>query len=68
LTSLFETIANVIDRQRAMVETHYGPGRMLLVIQKLQKEADIQSAIILDSMIDARQLRRKVSYHCMESK
>ena len=61
LTRLFETIAMVIDRQEAMVETTYGPGRMLRVIQRLQREAEIQSSIILDAFSEKRQLQRKVN-------
>lgn len=60
LTRLFETIAMVIDRQEAMVDSTYGPGRMLRVIQRLQREADIQSSIILNSFTEKQQLQRKV--------
>ncbi|TPX72736.1 hypothetical protein SpCBS45565_g00171 [Spizellomyces sp. 'palustris'] len=60
LTRLFETIAMVIDRQEAMVDSTYGPGTMLRVIQRLQREADIQSSIILNSFTEKRQLQRKL--------
>ncbi|TPX54007.1 hypothetical protein PhCBS80983_g06083 [Powellomyces hirtus] len=61
LTRLFETIAMVIDRQEAMVNAIYGPGRMLRVIQRLQREADIQGSIILNAFSEKRQLKRKLS-------
>ncbi|KAJ3046090.1 Golgi transport complex subunit 4 [Rhizophlyctis rosea] len=60
LTRLFETIAMVVDRQEPMVETTYGPGRMLRIIQRLQREADIQSSIIMDAFSEKRQLQRKL--------
>ncbi|RKO91852.1 COG4 transport protein-domain-containing protein [Blyttiomyces helicus] len=60
LTRLFETIALVVDRQESMVEAAYGPGRMLRVIQRLQREGDIQSSIILESFGERYQLQRKL--------
>ncbi|KAJ1328793.1 hypothetical protein BSLG_010017 [Batrachochytrium salamandrivorans] len=60
LTRLFEAIATMIDRQSVMVETHYGSGRMLPVIVRLQREADIQSSILLGGLKETRQLERKV--------
>ncbi|KAJ3012608.1 Golgi transport complex subunit 4 [Thoreauomyces humboldtii] len=61
LTRLFETIAMIVDRQEAMVNSVYGPGRMLRVIQRLQREADIQGSIILNTFSERRQLKRKLS-------
>ncbi|KAJ3007684.1 Golgi transport complex subunit 4 [Thoreauomyces humboldtii] len=61
LTRLFETIAMIVDRQEAMVNSVYGPGRMLRVIQRLQREADIQGSIILNTFSERRQLKRKLN-------
>ncbi|KAJ3304876.1 Golgi transport complex subunit 4 [Kappamyces sp. JEL0829] len=61
LVLLFEAVASMIDRQEQMVEYYYGTGAMLVVIQRLQREADIQSGILLNSLGDARQLDRKVA-------
>ncbi|KAJ3169511.1 Golgi transport complex subunit 4 [Geranomyces variabilis] len=61
LTRLFETIAMVVDRQEGMVNAVYGPGRMLRVIQRLQREADIQGSIILNGFSERRQLKRKLA-------
>ncbi|KAJ3319595.1 Golgi transport complex subunit 4 [Blyttiomyces sp. JEL0837] len=61
LTRLYETVAGLVDKQESFVDSHYGPGRLLRVIQRLQREADIQSSIILDTFADRRQLSRKVS-------
>ncbi|KAJ3298327.1 Golgi transport complex subunit 4 [Borealophlyctis nickersoniae] len=60
LTRLFETIAMVVDRQTGLVQSAYGPGRMLTVIQRLQRQADIQSSIILESFSEKYQLPRKM--------
>ncbi|KAJ8331403.1 Golgi transport complex subunit 4 [Batrachochytrium dendrobatidis] len=60
LTKLFEAIATMIDRQIDLVETYYGPGRMLPVMVRLQREADIQSSIILGGLKETLQLERKV--------
>ncbi|KAI8821159.1 COG4 transport protein-domain-containing protein [Fimicolochytrium jonesii] len=61
LTQLFETIAMIVDRQEAMVNSVYGPGKMLRVIQRLQREADIQGSIILNAFSERRQLQRKLA-------
>ncbi len=60
ITRLFENVASLIDGQEQMVEMHYGPGSMLIVIQKLQREVDIQSSILLNGYIEHRQIRRKL--------
>jgi hypothetical protein len=61
MTKLFENLAYIIDRTQAMIETHYGPGKMLYVIQQLQVEADLQSCILLDMFAERRETSRKVS-------
>ncbi|KAJ2995425.1 Golgi transport complex subunit 4 [Globomyces sp. JEL0801] len=61
LRVLFETIATVIDRQQSVVDHYYGPGSMLSVIVRLQREADIQSSMLLSSFMDVRKLERKVN-------
>ncbi|XP_046385126.1 conserved oligomeric Golgi complex subunit 4 [Ischnura elegans] len=43
LTLLFEGIARLIEIHQPLVETYYGPGRMLSVIKHLQEECDRQS-------------------------
>ncbi|KAJ3413956.1 Golgi transport complex subunit 4 [Chytridiales sp. JEL 0842] len=61
LTRLFETIANLLDKQETLVDSTYGPGRLLRILHTMQKEADVQSSIILDSFSDRRQVARKVA-------
>ena len=60
LTRLFENIAVLIDQHHPLVETHYGKGKMLRVIQRLQEESDVQSIGILDRFLRTRRLESKV--------
>ncbi|CAO3620371.1 unnamed protein product [Mucor hiemalis] len=60
LTRLFENIAVIIDQHQPLVETHYGKGKMLRVIQRLQEESDTQSVVILDRFLRTRRLESKL--------
>jgi conserved oligomeric Golgi complex subunit 4 len=61
LTKLFEYIAGIVDRHGGLVERHYGEGRMVTVIERLQVEADVQGGIILDTWSDERSIDRKLT-------
>ncbi|KAI9762184.1 MAG: hypothetical protein M1840_001455 [Geoglossum simile] len=61
LTKLFEHIAQIVDGHGSLVERHYGAGRMVKVIERLQKEADIQGGIILDTWADERHINRRLT-------
>ncbi|CAG8540538.1 13245_t:CDS:10 [Ambispora gerdemannii] len=61
LTKLFENIAVIIDQHHPVVETHYGAGKMIRVLERLQEECDKQSRIILNTFGDEKQLMRKVA-------
>jgi conserved oligomeric Golgi complex subunit 4 len=61
LTKLFEHIAQIIESHGSLVETHYGAGSMVKVIERLQIEADVQGGIILDSWSDDRSVDRKLT-------
>lgn len=60
LTRLFEHIAVIIDQHQPLVEAHYGRGKMLRVIQRLQEESDVESGVILDKFVQTRQLEAKL--------
>ena len=60
LTMLFERIAQIVDRHGGLVERHYGAGKMVQVIQKLQLEADVYGGVILDTWSDERGVDRKL--------
>ena len=61
LTKLFEHIAQIVEHHGGLVELHYGAGRMLKVIERLQLEADVQGGILLDTWSDARSIDRKLT-------
>ncbi len=61
LTKLFEHIAQIIEGHGGLVERHYGAGKMVRVIERLQMEADVQGGIILDSWSDERGVDRKLT-------
>ncbi|KAJ2977719.1 hypothetical protein NUW58_g7726 [Xylaria curta] len=61
LTKLFEHIAQIVESHGGLVERHYGEGKMVKVIEKLQMEADVQGGIILDSWSDDRNVNRRLT-------
>ncbi|KAK6544134.1 hypothetical protein TWF694_000842 [Orbilia ellipsospora] len=61
LSSLFEYMAGLVERHTPLVEKHYGVGRMVKVIDKLQIEVDTQGGIVIDSFWDERGISRKLS-------
>ena len=61
LTKLFEHIAQIIEHHGGLVERHYGNGRMLNVIERLQVEADVQGGVIVDTWSDERGIDRKLT-------
>jgi hypothetical protein len=61
LTKLFEHIAQIVEHHGSLVERHYGPGRMVKVIERLQLEADVQGGIVLDTWGDERSIDRKLT-------
>ncbi|KAI0144270.1 COG4-domain-containing protein [Xylariaceae sp. FL1272] len=61
LTKLFEHIAQIVEGHGTLVERHYGEGKMVRVIERLQMEADVQGGIILDSWSDDRNIDRRLT-------
>lgn len=61
LTKLFEHIAQIVEHHGGLVERHYGAGRMVKVIERLQLEADVQGGIILDVWSDERKVDRRLT-------
>ncbi|KAM0332554.1 hypothetical protein ACHAQA_002838 [Verticillium albo-atrum] len=60
LTRLFDHIARIVEGHGGLVERHYGSGKMVRVIERLQQEADVQGGIILDSWGDERDVVRRI--------
>ncbi|KAF4345660.1 conserved oligomeric golgi complex component 4 [Fusarium beomiforme] len=54
LTKLFEHIVQIIDSHSGLIERHYGSGKVIKVIERLQAEVDIQGGIILDMWSDEK--------------
>jgi hypothetical protein len=61
LTKLFEHIAQIVEGHGGLVERHYGSGKMVRVIERLQMEADVQGGIILDTWSDERNIDRRLT-------
>jgi conserved oligomeric Golgi complex subunit 4 len=61
LTWLFEHIVQIINSHSGLVERHYGADKVVKVIERLQKEADIQGGIILDLWNDERTVTRMMA-------
>ncbi|KAK4129282.1 COG4-domain-containing protein [Parathielavia appendiculata] len=58
---LFDHIARIIEAHGGLVERHYGTGKMVKVIERLQMEADVQGGIILDAWSDDRTVDRRLT-------
>ncbi|KAL8939128.1 MAG: hypothetical protein Q9211_002884 [Gyalolechia sp. 1 TL-2023] len=61
LTKLFEHVAQIVEHHGGLVALHYGSGRMVRILERLQMEADIQGGIIVDTWSDERSLDRKLT-------
>ena len=61
LSKLFEHIAQIVEHHGGLVERHYGAGRMVRVIERLQLEADVQGGIVIDTCGDERSIDRKLT-------
>ncbi|CAG9771862.1 unnamed protein product [Ceutorhynchus assimilis] len=60
LILLFEGLARVIDTHQPLIETYYGPGRLLSAVSILQKECDKQVKRIVLEWGKARQIQKKI--------
>ncbi|KAK5646267.1 hypothetical protein RI129_004731 [Pyrocoelia pectoralis] len=61
LTLLFEGLARIVDIHQPLVETYYGPGRLMSVVSFLQKECDTQVKLIIIEFNKHRQLQKKIN-------
>ncbi|EGZ77340.1 COG4-domain-containing protein [Neurospora tetrasperma FGSC 2509] len=61
LNLLFGHITQIVDGHGGLVERHYGGGKMIKVIERLQGEADVQGGIIVDSWSDERGVDRALT-------
>ncbi|KAJ8918456.1 hypothetical protein NQ315_008153 [Exocentrus adspersus] len=63
LTLLFEGLARVMDTHQPLIETYYGPGRLLSAVTILQKECDVQTKRILLEWGKTRQINKKNTHN-----
>ncbi|KAJ1971239.1 Golgi transport complex subunit 4, partial [Dimargaris verticillata] len=61
LTALFEIVARLIDNHFAVVETHYGPGKMVRVIQYLQRDIDARVCRIVENFREDEAVDRRLA-------
>jgi hypothetical protein len=61
LTKLFEHIAQIVEGHGGLVERHYGVGRMVKVVERLQMEADVQGGIVIDTWGDEKSVDRRLT-------
>ncbi|ENN80356.1 hypothetical protein HUJ04_002315 [Dendroctonus ponderosae] len=60
LTLLFEGLARVIDTHQPLLETYYGPGRLLSAVSILQQECDKQVKRVVQEWSKTRQIQKKI--------
>lgn len=60
LTLLYEGLARITDTHQPLIETYYGPGRLLSAISILQRECDIQTRTVLLEWTKARNIQKKI--------
>ncbi|XP_072401947.1 conserved oligomeric Golgi complex subunit 4 [Diabrotica undecimpunctata] len=60
LTLLYEGLARITDTHQPLLETYYGPGRLISAISILQKECDIQTKRVLLEWGKTRQIQKKI--------
>ncbi|XP_041375070.1 conserved oligomeric Golgi complex subunit 4-like [Gigantopelta aegis] len=58
ITLLFEGIARVVEIHQPLVETYYGPGKLIIIMRLLQKECDRQSRKIIEHFKRQREYDR----------
>ena len=59
LTLLFEGLARQVDIHQPLIETYYGPGRIINVVTMLQKQCDELADKILAEFRAKRRLKEK---------
>ncbi|KAA8574122.1 hypothetical protein EYC84_005644 [Monilinia fructicola] len=51
----------IVEGHGGLVERHYGAGKMVRVIERLQVEADVQGGIVLDTWGDEKNVDRRLT-------
>lgn len=61
LTSLFESIAMIVDQHQPVVEKYYGAGKMKSVVLRLLEECDSINKGLLEGWEEERSVKRKLA-------
>jgi conserved oligomeric Golgi complex subunit 4 len=62
LTSIFESIAMIVDQHQPVVERYYGAGKMNSVIKRLLDECDKTVIKLVEGWEEERAMKRKVIF------
>lgn len=61
LLHLFKIVSTIINDHSKVIATCYGKKHMVHVMEKVEKEADLQASLVLDIFIETRKLDRTIS-------
>lgn len=61
LSKLYEMVAAMIEGQHELVETHYGPGSMSTIIDRLKYQVETQAAVLIGMFNESKQIDRKLA-------
>lgn len=61
LTLLYEGVARMINVHQPLIETYYGPGKLISAVKILQKECDNQTRRIIMEFCKGRNINKKIS-------
>ncbi|KAJ3343746.1 Golgi transport complex subunit 4 [Gonapodya sp. JEL0774] len=59
LTSLFEHVADLVDRLQPTVEAHFGRDRTRYLCRRLQRECDVRGGMVVEGFLEAGGVARK---------
>ena len=61
LLHLFKIVSTIINDHSKIIGSSYGKNHMSHIMEKVQKEADLQAGLILDMFIESKKLNRIVT-------
>ena len=60
LLHLFKIVSTIINDHSKVIATCYGKKHMVHVMEKVEKEADLQASLILDIFMETRKIERTI--------
>lgn len=61
LLHLFKIVSTIINEHSKIISKYYGKEHMIHIMKKVQKEADMQAGLVLDTFIDSQKIDRTIS-------